>query len=251
MRRGAVLAASNLLYREPDLHDHFADGGERFASVLSALVEDHGRAQARSVLDLGCGTGVHAEALSPRFDYTGVDVQPRLVDHARRARPYARFEVGDITIHRVRRRFDVVTCLGNTLAYLNADEELDAACSTLAAHVDPGGLVVIQTLVAPPRQGRTEQVIRLPRGEARVAVDTAWDPGAQIITTTRTWSLPDAGGCEQVTDVFVRRVHRLDVLQAALERVGLDLLETFDDPVRRGEPAVGPIAYVVGRGGAA
>lgn len=75
-----------------------------------------------------------AEALDPGFDYAGVDLQARLVDDARRTRPFVTFEIADVTTFWVGRRFDVVTCLGNVLSYLRTDEELLAACATLAAH---------------------------------------------------------------------------------------------------------------------
>lgn len=80
-------------------------------------------------------------------------------------------------------------------------------------------------------------------GEARVVLDTVWDQEAHVVTTTRTWSRPD----DVITDRFARRVRSLDELQAALNRAGLEVVETYDDPRRRDEPARGPVAYVVAR----
>lgn len=240
------LAGANLMYREPALHDHLAgDDGGGIAVLLESLLSGHSPGSVRTVLDLGCGTGIHAQALSADFDYWGVDVQPWLIQHARRAQPAARFEVGDVTRYRAGRRFDVITCLGNTLAYLQTDGELDAACATIASHSTPRTLIVLQTLVTPPAVGHAEQTVQLPRGEARVVLDPAWDKEAHIVTTTRTWSLPTAPADDVVTDRFERRVHSLDELQAALNRAGLEVVETHDDPRRRGEPARGPVAYVV------
>ncbi|MGH3976602.1 MAG: hypothetical protein ACRDS9_25280, partial [Pseudonocardiaceae bacterium] len=163
----------------------------------------------------------------------------------------ARFEVGDITRYRAGRRFDVITSLGNTLAYLHADDELDAACATIAGHSTPETLVVLQSLVTPPPVGHAEQTVQLPGGKARVVIDTDWDQETHLVTTTRTWSLPEAHPDDVVTDKFARRVRSLDEFQAALDRAGLEVVETCDDPRRRGEPARGPVAYIVARGAGA
>lgn len=246
--RSRELAGANLMYREPALHDHLmGDGGGGIAVLLASLLSAHASVNARTVLDLGCGTGIHAQALSADFDYWGVDVQPWLIQHARRAHPAARFEVGDITRYRADRRFDVITCLGNTLAYLHTDDDLNAACATIASHSTTETLVVLQTLVTPPPVGHTELPIHLPNGEAKVVVDTTWDREARLVTTTRTWSLPEAHPADVVTDKFARRVRSLDELQAGLERAGLEVVETFDDPRRRGEPVRGPVSYIIAR----
>jgi SAM-dependent methyltransferase len=245
--RSRELAGGNLMYREPALHDHLTgDDGAVIAELLASLLGDHGSADARTVLDLGCGTGVHAQVLGADFDYLGVDVQPWLIQHARRTHPAARFEVGDITCYRAGRRFDVITCVGNTLAYLHTDAELEAACVTIASHSTPETLIVLQTLVSPPPVGHAERTVKLPRGQARVVLDTAWDQETWVVTTTRTWSLPEARADEVVTDKFSRRVRSLEQIQTTLNRVGLEVVETYDDPRRR-EPARGPVAYVVAR----
>lgn len=242
------LAGANLMYREPALRDHLAgDDSGGITVLLASLLSNHGPADVQTVFDLGCGTGIHAQALSSDYDYWGVDVQPWLIQHARRAHPAARFEVGDITRYRASRRFDVIICLGNTLAYLHTDEELEAACATIASHSTPETLVVLQTLITPPSVGHTEQTVQLPRGEARVVVDTAWDQADGVVTTTRTWSLPEVHPDDVVTDRFARRVHSLDRLQAALNRAGLEIVDTPDSPRLRGEPARGPIAHLVVR----
>lgn len=246
--RSRELAGGNLMYREPALHDHLAgDDGAVIAGLLASLLGDHCSADVRTMVDLGCGTGIHAQALSAGFDYLGVDVQPWLVQHARRAHPAARFEVGDITCYRAGRRFDIITCLGNTLAYLHTDAELDAACATIASHSKPETVVVLQTLVSPPPVGHSEQTVQLPRGQASVVLDTVWDQESNVVTTTRRWSLPRACSEDVVTDRFARRVRSLDELRTALNRVGFEVVETYDDPRRRREPARRPVAYLVAR----
>ncbi|MFC5063599.1 class I SAM-dependent methyltransferase [Actinomycetospora atypica] len=50
------------------------------------------------VLDVGCGPGqVTAYLVERGVDASGVDLSPRMVEHARRAYPHCRFEVGSST----------------------------------------------------------------------------------------------------------------------------------------------------------
>ena len=236
-----ALAAGNLMYRDPVLHDHFAGDAGALTALLDLLLDDFKPSGAHTILDLGCGTGVHSTALTS-YEYVGIDLQPWLVEYARAAHPHGRFAVGDITRYRSESRFDVLLSLGNTLAYLRTEEELNAACATFAANAAPGALVVVHTLVSPPATNHGQQVVSVPGGQATVTIDSAWDNERQIATTTRTWALPDD---KEVTDTFDRRVHRIDSLRTALTDAGLEVREAFDDYGRRGEPVQGPTAYVI------
>lgn len=239
-----ALAAGNLMYRDPALHDHFASDVSVLAELLDRLVGDFGPGGAPSILDLGCGTGVHSTALTS-YEYVGIDLQPWLIEHARATYPHRRFAVGDITSYRSPRLFDVILSLGNTLAYLHTSAQLNAACATFAANAAPGGLVVVNTLLTPPAAIHSQQDVSMPGdGQSTVTIDSAWDAERQVTTTTRTWVLPDG---EEVTDTFDRRVHSIGDLRSALAGAGLEVQETFDRYDRRGEPVQGPTAYVVAR----
>ncbi|MDF2119995.1 methyltransferase domain-containing protein [Roseiarcaceae bacterium H3SJ34-1] len=53
--------------------------------------------QFRNFIDLGCGTGLMARALSPHFDHAaGVDLAPLMIGKARKTGLYARLETGDL-----------------------------------------------------------------------------------------------------------------------------------------------------------
>lgn len=236
-----ALAAGNLMYRDPVLHDHFAGDADALAELLDLLLSDFKPSGAQSILDLGCGTGVHSTALTS-YEYVGIDLQPWLIDHARATYPRGRYAVGDVTCYRSQRPFDVVLSLGNTLAYLHTEEQLNDACATFAANAAPGALVVVHTLVSPPATTHSQQDVSVPGGQATVTINSTWDTERQVATTTRTWALPDG---DEVTDAFDRRVHSIGDLKTALNNAELEVREVFDSYDRRGEPVQGPSAYVV------
>lgn len=60
------------------------------------LLSRHVARDASCVLDLGCGTGIHADYFDPKI-YVGVDISPRYIARARQNFPRHHFEVMDAT----------------------------------------------------------------------------------------------------------------------------------------------------------
>jgi SAM-dependent methyltransferase len=67
-------------------------------AMLATFADLASKANLGPVVDLGCGTGrITAHLHSLGADVFGVDLSPVMVEHARRANPHLRFEVGSIT----------------------------------------------------------------------------------------------------------------------------------------------------------
>jgi SAM-dependent methyltransferase len=137
-------------------------------AALDAFVRDTLRvAPGDRVLDLGCGPGRLAHAL-PTLEYWGVDLDPRYIARARRARPHANFLCADVTA--VSRPavpsgcFDLVVALG-LLHHLNdaqAKSALDFAYRALA----PGGrLITLDCAYANGQHPVAETLARYDRGQ--------------------------------------------------------------------------------------
>ena len=66
----------DLLYRDKD---YAAE-----SKFISEILESHIGSKKGSILELGCGTGIHAEHLSNMgFDVTGVDLSAKMIEVAR------------------------------------------------------------------------------------------------------------------------------------------------------------------------
>lgn len=201
------LAGSNLMYRRPDLYDHFAYSDNSVAAVVQQLFADRPVA---SVLDLGCGTGLHLAALRRSFGCaaTGVDVQPGLIEYGQATHPDLELLLGDLRAIRLGRQFDAVLCLGNSLSYQLTDADLRAAAETFAAHTRSGGHVVIVTMLT-PLLGGGSSTLNDESVSAIVEHESFWDADTRIVTTRRVWRHSDGGTDE---DLMQRRVTPLDEL---------------------------------------
>jgi SAM-dependent methyltransferase len=112
------------------------------------FVERHGP---KSVLDAGCGTGRVARELARRgLEVTGVDLDPRMLDVARRKAPHIAWQVGDLATFDLGRTFDSVLLAGNVMIFLVPDTEA-AVLNNVARHLIPNGLLIAGFQLLPDR----------------------------------------------------------------------------------------------------
>lgn len=112
------------------------DGEARLVDALSP--------RAARILDAGCGTGRLGGYLAARgHDVVGTDIDPVLIEHARRDHPDARWEVGDLSADPVPARdIDVAVSAGNVMGFL-APEGREAALRNIAGSLAVDGRFVV------------------------------------------------------------------------------------------------------------
>ena len=97
---------------------------------------------ARSLLELGCGTGAVLAGLGSGLSRTGIDVSERMLAHARRRCPDVRLVTGDITDFDLHETFDVVICVFDTVNHVTTLEGWASVFANAAAHLRDNGLFV-------------------------------------------------------------------------------------------------------------
>jgi ubiquinone/menaquinone biosynthesis C-methylase UbiE len=109
------------------------------------------RPGAQSILDVACGTGKHLELLRSEFDVTGLDISADMLKIARRRCPGIAFHQSSMVDFDLGRRFDVVTLLFSSIAYVQTVANLDKTVATLARHLEPGGVLLLEPFFSPER----------------------------------------------------------------------------------------------------
>lgn len=136
--------------RTAELYDLFYDWKDY--AVEAARVRDLVRARnpaARSLLDVACGTGRHLEALGRWFQVEGVDLDEGLLAVAASRLVGVPLHVGDMRRLTLGRQFDAVTCLFSSIGYVRTMPGLRQAMRSMASHVAPGGVLIVEPWFAP------------------------------------------------------------------------------------------------------
>lgn len=119
------------------------------ARSIADLVRAHNRA-ATSVLDVACGTGEHLAHLRAYFsDVAGVELSEQMLAQARRKLPDVPLHQGDMRDFDLGRRFDAVCCMFSSIGYMASVADLNTAAARMAAHVAPGGLLIVEPWLTP------------------------------------------------------------------------------------------------------
>src|SRR2546423_9703958 len=118
------------------------------AGKVVEIVREHNPG-ARTLLDVACGTGAHLRHFQADFDCHGLDLDGGLLEIARERLPDISFTESDMTNYALGRRFDAITCLFSAIGYVRTDERLTRAIGTMAEHLNPGGVIVIEPWILP------------------------------------------------------------------------------------------------------
>jgi ubiquinone/menaquinone biosynthesis C-methylase UbiE len=104
---------------------------------------------AQTLLDVGCGTGRHLELLRERYRVEGLDINPVMLATARDRCPGVEFHEADMADFSLDNRFDAITCLFSSIAYVRTEERMRAATLAMRRHLNPGGVLLVEPWFTP------------------------------------------------------------------------------------------------------
>jgi SAM-dependent methyltransferase len=205
------------------------------AKVVAAIRERS--PGARSLLDVACGTGCHLAELRGSFDVEGLDLSDGMARVAEQRLPGVTIHRGDMRSFELGRRYDAVTCLFSSIGYVLTEDDLSQAVRTMADHVEPGGVFVLEPWIHP--EGWGGSTFRVEAGMVEdVAVSRiarSWREGT-ITTLEMHWTVgTSADGVEQFFERHELALYTVGQYEEALRAAGLE--DIAHDPVgltRRG-----------------
>jgi SAM-dependent methyltransferase len=173
---------------------------KRFDELAASGVDVHGEATLvrsyapRRVLDAGCGTGrVAIELARHGIEVVGADVDPAMLDTARRVAPEIEWRLSDLADADLGTdEFDLAVMAGNVLIFTRPGTN-DAVMANVARAVRPGGFVIT---------GFSLQ----PGGYDLAALDAdATAAGLELTERFATWDRAPFAGGDYAVSVFTRR----------------------------------------------
>ncbi len=139
----------DLLYRDKD----YAGEADYIAGLIRAYSPN-----AKTVMEIGCGTGAHAAELAEiGYEVSGVDMSEGMLEAAESRRSSLSSDIaakldfthGDARTVRLDRKFDVVISLFHVMSYQTSNDDLAAAFRTAGEHVKPGGVFIFDCWYGP------------------------------------------------------------------------------------------------------
>ena len=118
------------------------------ANEIFAVIRRH-NPEATTLLDAACGTGRHLAHLRRSFAAEGLDINPELLDIARRRCPGTTFYEVDMVDFELGKRFDDITCLFSSIAYVRTLRNMRAAVAAMVRHLNPRGILLIEPWFTP------------------------------------------------------------------------------------------------------
>jgi len=142
-RYGKSARIYDLLYVGTGIKDYVAESAE-----LRRIIEES-RPGAKTLLDVGCGTGAHLAELRHWYEVEGADLSPAMLAVARDRLPGIKLHQADMRTLELGRTFDAVICLFSSIGYITEPAEMRKAVARLAAHVAPRGVLILDGWIRP------------------------------------------------------------------------------------------------------
>lgn len=138
----------DLLYRDKNYNEE--------ADYITGLIQKF-YPSARSILELGSGTGKHAVLLAEKgFNIYGIERSEEMLNRAKAidegknlGSEELTFSKGDIREVRVNKRFDVVLSLFHVISYQTTNKDVKAAFETARYHLNAGGVFIFDVWYGP------------------------------------------------------------------------------------------------------
>ena len=104
----------------------------------------------KTILEVGCGTGRHAEILYKNFGFyiTGIDIEQTMIEEAKRRLPEAELLSHDFLDKKVlnNRSFDAIISLGNSIGLIAANSNFEEIINRFSQLLKKPGLLIFHLL---------------------------------------------------------------------------------------------------------
>lgn len=213
------------LYRDGMGKDYTAEADE-----LATLVNAH-HPHASSVLDVGCGTGGHLEGLRRHFAHVeGVEPAAAMRAIATRRLPGVAIHDRTMEAFDLGKTFSAVLCLFSTIGYATTEDRMRATVACLAAHTEPGGVVIVETWFTPGQwiDGHVTHTVATTGSRTVIRMTRSTRDGAAVSRMDMHYLVADQPTpIRHFHDSHVMGLYTEEQYQQALTAAGLTRVTTF------------------------
>ena len=119
------------------------------AQKVHQIIQKHKRSSGDTLLEVACGTGIHASILGNDYQVEGLDLDPEMLAVAQGEHPDIPFHQADMVDFDLEKRFDAITCLFSSIGYVKTMVRLNQAIQTMTRHLLPRGVLIVEPWFTP------------------------------------------------------------------------------------------------------
>jgi SAM-dependent methyltransferase len=205
------------------------------AERVHALIQQHNRTRVHTLLDVGCGTGLHITHLRAHYAVEGLDLNPDMLDIARQRHPGIPFHQADMADFDLGRQFGAVVCLFSSIGYVRTLSRLRQALETFARHTWPGGVVIVEPWFTPDTwKPNTLHALFVDEPDLKIARMNISQTEDGVSVLDFTYLVGTLGGIEHFTERHELGLFTREDYLDAFRRVGLDVMHDPEGLAGRG-----------------
>ena len=119
------------------------------ALQVHEIIQAHKKSAGNTLLEVACGTGIHASVLREFYQVEGLDLDNEMLAVARKDYPKIPFHQADMVHFDLEKQFDAVTCLFSSIGYVKTKQLLEQAVQTMTDHLRSGGVLILEPWFTP------------------------------------------------------------------------------------------------------
>ncbi len=133
----------NLLYKDKNY--------KKEIDFIVSLIKQHTKNKNLRILDIGCGTGIHANFLAEQgYQVTGIDLSEKMIKIAQENKnDNTKFYVADATSFNLDDKFDIILSLFHVVSYQSSNKDISNMFSNVSKHLKKDGLFIFDFWYGP------------------------------------------------------------------------------------------------------
>lgn len=136
--------------KSSDIYDllYSSKNYQRESEVLIEKIKMR-KPDAKTILDICCGTAEHHKYLKNEFKIDGIDLNEEFINIAKNKNPNCRYHIADMVDFELDKQYDILICLFSSIGYVKTFERLTSTLKCFNKHLKNGGLIIIEPWLTP------------------------------------------------------------------------------------------------------